>query len=1207
MWWHLPYNVLWIIGFIIILITSILNQKRTAFLEVRAGKEPRRRYLSERWLWYDVTIQCLILITFILIEGQFIYISSNWRTIANFNSNSTTDGFSTLINNIQSQIIGFSRQTDIIIWICGAILSALALFLLTVLPNRVMKGILISVTFHERDVQGIVKNSYQYFKHFIRALFAKDPVLIGGGITITVLFLFIPFLFEIANRAEALKSIVQADQVILALVVFVAWFSPVIMAALESDQTFGNYFTHRLANFLMSVQSHIVVIGYGSLGQRVVDRYVRELRTSSRSKTRRSKKSKSFETVVTPDIQLETLCTDMVIIDKDPLSLVYSATDPLLEQFGVVSSAESIYTSKDVNKNIIHPRERILVPTIIGEIREPFISSRVNLERARLVISTVPEGEGVRTVFDRAAKENIQAIICVSHSDQISYFTYRARHKPIVLVYPKHKMGNTLGHRLWATLLKIRATAKMLDGEWPKILIIGNNKSNRFMIESLWTYLPGNHHQKKRFVQKYFAFIVTTGDDFVQYPVLKQQDIVEAFDLYWPESMVTSGRYPEVFFKVPQATPLRLRARVINEVDTKALVDCLDDFRPHIVLINHNEVEQNSRLLLRCMRATERLKNRIKGFQMPVIMLSAARGDELEDLILGDAIRFYDALARMYEEKVVADHSYPGHARYDHYARKLIGETIIDALATPEEMIIGALHNFNPEPLHPYKPIIGTYYGLFGPDFYRRQTVKELIDKIFKTTIYFPELVYQNLLELQNRVFVTKMGFKTALRNCIQNGLTDLALQPRKADVHQLEVELTKKAKLSSKSREDIKKSPKIIEINSCLPNNAAALPEYMACLSGIEMNTPKWEEFTTYWINNTSHDVKEKNSSAFYLPSFQYVRHIKLDDPLSRAFALTGFAILTPVTEKSPLFNSQSSNNARKSLAVRIFANDGRNYAEPDIDPLESTLESPEDDLIKQRLENFEEPMPPGVPCVIDRVTRRDHEKHNTICEYKKVMFDTQPDGQPGKYACPGMNSCSIAAFQDYISASNNLRLEIGHGAQKLWHARNYSCCTQERVTHAVESDLPTPASSWARIFCCVYGTQKPGEIAEVLNALIFKHKLCNLKPKGELNEDWVIDIEYLEHKACQNSFFSLTRLLGQFTSIPFSQKDDKSKKKQPELPFPVHLIRILPIGGKKSSEQWYLYAKALQRWFAKVVNVNFKLYWLDKNRHPQSTPPKI
>lgn len=1079
---------------LIYLVFAALKTYRTAFKEILAGEKPRERKHPERLQWFDSMSFIFLLGAVIFIElwtlstigNNYIEFNPYQNPVHAFLQREMTPD-STIAAQFQA-----TNSTDpdekspeqikcemrVITWLACSILIALIFFLTACLGNRLVNNILVPVTFHERDVRGVVQKAYRYLWHFNLAILLKHPFLLIGGVLISFIFLSIPIILISIDRHDILNTLVQVDLLILVIVISFAWFSPMTLAVVRPDETFGEYFNQRLANHLMMVQGHIVLFGFGSLGKRVLNREI------SKMLNHKEEKKSRFLEVVTPDVRLELLSNHVVVIEKSPDDVIYSGMDNLLGSYGVVSTYNRTYKSKDPRGEIIHPEKRILVPTVIGMAKEPFISSRVNLERARLIISMVPDEESVQTIFDRANQSNVPSIISVSRSDQISYLTYRARHRRIVLVYPKHIQGVTLGNRLWAGMLKVRSIEGMKGDEWPRVLVVGNSKSNHFMMETLWTYLPGNREKKSDLIQKNFAFIVISSGELLGYPALKDKSNQAIFDMYWPKIFVTGGRFPEPEDQTIRVDELKLDTRMVNEADTMAFETCIRTQQPLLLVINHDEVEKTPLILLRCMRAIERLKMQdIKNFRLPLILLSSARGDEHESLVMGDSSRYYDALCKIHHEPLAEDNSYPQHSRYDHYNRELIGESISDSLSDAEEIIAGARRSF------------------------------------------------------------------------------------------------------SSRGEKQF------IEITGCLPNRPGSLANYLATLAGLKFVKKEWQDVKETWAAT----IEQAKTIQPHLPSFQYLRHIKLDDPQQHGFALTGYAALMPIAEDSFVLREPPE---KSNQVARVFANDGRNYVEKMLDPDETFTIAEKNDLLK-KLERIPEPRAPGVPDVINRLTRRtDRNKRNTVEEFKEVMLHPQEDGTSGKYACPGMNLCRIAAFQDYVAASNNLRLakESRPGAEKpdeLWHAKNYYCCKE--IDNTKDDEKPNPASSYARVFLCSSGPSTPGMIARVMNALFFKLEHTRLEATGNPEDDWLMNIDYFQHITCQNSYFTMNRLFGILEDKPTAEE-----AKEP-LVFPLHLIRIMPIGNIESAKHWFIYARALYHILNKHSGEKFRFYWLDGNRIPR------
>ena len=656
------------------LILSIIKLYKSAFRDIRAAETPQSRSHPNRWLWFDSLTLFAILMSIIFIELWFLGILGqnqfHWHPETVF----------VLPPGTETTVVFEMKKMA---WWCCATLTALVFFLWGCLGNRLMSTILIPVTFHERDVRGIVQKSYKYLRHFALALLLNHPFLVPGGLALTFIFLGTPIVFVSVDQYDLLNRLTEADQIILAIGVFFTWFSHLVISALNPDVTFAEYFNKRLASQLMMVQGHIVFLGFGSLGKRVVEREIGQMM--------RGNSSDYFIEVVTPDIRLETVCSHAVIVERRQEEVIYTGQNQTLGEYGVASTHRRIYKSRDPRGNIINPESRILVPVIIGEGNEASLPSRVNLERSRLIISMIPDEESVQAIFEQANRTNISTIMSVSRSDQISYLTYRARQRRIVLVYPKHNQGNTLGHKLWTAILKVRSIEKMKKSHWPKILIVGNNKANHYMIEHIWSSLPGSFQEKSKNIEENVAFLAVAPDQRIGYPVLKEKGNTEIFDLTWPQTFVTGGRFPDAAENVPEIDKLNSPTRIVNQADSISIESCIREHQPHILVIDHDEIEHSSLLLARCVRALERLKTRHpEHYSLPLILLSTSRGDERERLILGDASRYYDALCKMHNQSLSMDTSYPAHARYDHYTAELVGETITDSLSDAEEIIAGA-------------------------------------------------------------------------------------------------------------------------------------------------------------------------------------------------------------------------------------------------------------------------------------------------------------------------------------------------------------------------------------------------------------------------------------------------------------------------------------------------------------------------------------
>ncbi len=1187
-----------------VLSIGIYQLFRSAYRDIRAGKPPRERKYVERLLWFDSTLFMLIFLSLIVVELWAIAGTSNYLNTSralNFKKDPTYQFFMNYDSlyqerNTQSKkentpaqspdtggdIAGINgspiveRNMKLTAWFTGAVFSALVLFMWPFLVNRLMKGILIPVTFHERDIRGVVLKSYRYLWHFYTAMLLKHPFIMIGGMSLSFVFLLTPIIFVYAGRVDVLDTLTQPDHVILGIGVFLAWMSPLISAIVRPDETFAEYFNHRIVNHLLMVQGHVAIIGFGSLGKRVLDRDVRLMREKqSHQKTRMSQRRSLFQEIVTPDIRLEVLCINAIVVEQEPRDLVFSGENSLLGTFGVVSTCQETYKLRDTKGKAVRMEHRILVPALVGRAQNPFTFSRGNLERSNLLISTISDWEGVQNIFEEAYKQRLNAIISVSSSNQIFHFTHRARNRKIVLVYPRHNQGGTLGYRLWSAILKVRSLSNGRE-KWPNILVLGNNKANHFMLETLWTLLPVDPSQREAIIQKYFRFVVTIRGESEGHPMLRNAPNNPVFDTYWPTSFVAGSRMPYKKNMGNYPHNVHIQTRMINEVDVAALEDSLATHKPEIIIINHKNFESSSVFVVRCIQALERLRIKWGAKQpLPIILISTTRGNERERQILGDVSRYYDGICRFYNARIAGILDYPAHARYDHFVRELHGETVVDSLADASEIIAGARRSF------------------------ARDT----------------------------------------------DGL-----------------------KKRGKTGRDF------IEISACLPNRPAALANYLARLSRLKFAPVEWDTLRKYWQTGASGQVQE-----IMLPSFQYLRHSKLDDPDSNGFVITGYATIQPVRAGAPILNIPDDD---KSLLARIFANDGQQYVDQKVDPMEDYPKTLEREF-QGRLENIRKNVgdPPGVPEVIKRVAGRS-EYNKDVNEFIDVIKGSS-SGQSKNLGCPAMNLCRIATFQNFVVATNNLRFsKIGQNnlnsvpekkaaAGRLWNARNYACC-KDMLEDMTDMSDPAQNPLYARIFLCCSGEDRSGLLATVLNTLLFrrnptrqvtfrlsedifgkhqnrfsrKHrsaiKTACQKMNGALyttpdaflkefqeqldngalmeqyrdtllemaqqpEDNWRINIDYFSDISCQNAYFALNRLFGVFENEPaaakkFASNGEHGGIQQLRLPAeilnPINVIRVLPIGDMESARLWYEYMRALFQFINDLEPQKFKFYWFNEQR---------
>lgn len=975
-----------------------------------------------------------------------------------------------------------------------ALAGAFILFLFAVVPLRVLAFVLPPVWHDANDYNKRLQNANIYTGQFYWAVLAANPlVAITGGFA--VLFLIVmPIFLVMANQHEHLDKLVGPDQLIFVVTLVAAWISPIAVAGIQVDRTYGGYFNTRLSNLILGMRRHMIFLGYGDLGRRIVDRELNRLEKSGRINW--------YDEVVSPDLHVEKLCISFIIVERNADYFLFSATNDFLGTYGVVAAAEQPeqpgkYVPVPGSPFIRHtPLKHIFVPVVCGNATEPYTLSRVNLERASFLISMVSEDERIHDVFKRATEAGLQSVICVSRSDQIFYITHKAADYPVWLVYPKQNQGAALGQRLFAAVLKCRTQLRP-GRTMPYIMVVGSNKSSQFMLENLWLNWPGtNDDERVALFEKSIRFVPTTTVEHVTLPDPAANAPDTQFNRLWPSSYVFTARHHIFPGQSRSKADANIRTRIMLADESGTLERCCREFEPDIMVINDDSAEKSRMLLLRALNALERIKYIQPNFRLPLLLMGSARGDEEEKKAMGDAMRYYDGMRKLYEAPLTSSYPRLSSFRRKPLPRRLIGDSINDSVADTEEIIAG---------------------------------------------------IYENI---------------------------------------------------SSAKRGEA------FELNSCLPNNAGTLAVLTARLAGLNF---------TEAVDVTIVDDFERNGSAKILrPSFQYLRHIKLEVSEGYSFSFTGFAELQ--ADDLAELRVETEDMQRAAIAMRVFASDGRNY------------------LIKEAVKSDEAP---PVPELLRRIAGKG-DGPLTAPEFIDALHgSTIADGHQGtevrsEKMCPAMTICPIASYQSYILATN------GEAIHQFWQDRR----SDKHIAPAVEAapyyhcaKVPVHSKAlltekdkfplYARLFCCCHGKKNdPGLIAVALNTLVFQ-AVKDLRDRTErekkLHTDWVANIAYFKDLACQNRLFSLNRLFGTRSYTREILKDydhrfDEYERAMKNL-LPIRLLQIMPVGDDIVARQWFVYAVVLYNHLTRLVQQKYdghapqkyRFVWWDQNeqRHEESSLP--
>ncbi len=1029
-------------------------------------------------------------------------------------------------------------ESNLIAWACISLISTFLMLAFGGFSSRIMTAVLpVATQQSERLHLGpkeIILKADIYAKNFRDFLAGEYAFSVLGGFFGTLVYLGLPIVFHASQQFELITSSFNEDTAFFAVALIAAWLGPVIVALYKIDDTFGKYFNSAIANLIMDIRTHAVYVGYGDIGRRVVEKDIRLGFTLDRENT--------IRLLVTPDLLPMRVYHSAIVIDTSDKEFVYAAENDLLGRYGVVAVEDvggmRLKRLSRISRGLrkIFPslrrrfqyqyaeKKRILVPAIKGAIEEPFVSARANLERARLLVSTIPSHRDVNVIFNLARDEKIKAILCITRSDHMTSLTYRTSVRPVVLVYPTALQGAVFGRRLWAAALKMAhlRNFKIDTLGRPRIYIIGSNKLVHYMLENFWMSRNGKPKDKAQWIADRIINVhlqripphraasagTAMSPDHLEGPphgpfAPRAEDPKEftsdyLIKLHFPMRFGSGRRYPrnndvaELLQHIPQY--------IVHDFYPGIISDLFQKYAPDVILINTEDPERNMQLFMQILRALERMaahpsKNKSgteAQFNYPLILLSQLTHSKAEQIMLGDTSLFYKKTLALYYDQLFHDRVYPEPASWDREEQRLQGETIIDAKEDVEEMILGIERSL-------FRPLPGAR-GLF----------------------------------LQPRK--TYMEINTCTVN-IPGSLASLVAL------------LAGERYKASKYKEKLKALPSFQNLRAIMldPLNRVGL------ITGYMVLTPAEENNADEKIPPPQGEDAQENDSEKLFPP-----------PFIRMYAVDG--------------NRFSGINEEKQLQ-RAMEKFKKHPTAPGI--LRFLHKKFEEGHTSQAAE-----LPETAAYGSKSISENPFDHQITIEQFRNVLLDPDETNkkQPGPCACAGMSTCPIATYQDYVVATNEIHAKAGKDGDKtkipiIKEAPYYICVRHlpnslkdlaaKQAEQSEEKQLPS-----ARIMVCVRSEEdRPGRLAFVLNTLLLKKwKKMEEGPRfdNSKSKEWVFNIQHLTDQPCHNRLFNLNRAFG------FWEARNKRNDKAPQS-VEIQLVEILPLGTGDIAREWCTYAKTL------------------------------
>ncbi len=618
-------------------------------------------------------------------------------------------------------------EANLLAWACITLVNTFIILVFGGFSSRILTAVLpVALQQSERiyiHIKEIILKTDVYTRNFRSYLANEYAFGVIGGFVGSIIYLGIPIVLHASEQYEVLAFSFNEDTAFFAAALMAAWLGPILVALYKIDDTFGKHFNAAIADHIMDIKDHVVYVGYGDIGKRIVDRNVRRAYVFGREE--------NIKELVTPDLLVVRVFLAGIVLDTSDKDFIYAAENDLLGRYGVVA-VESVGGMRLKRLNLIaravnrichwlqrpplftskwqfSQEKRVLIPAIKGDIEEPFISARANLERARLLISTIPDHRDVNVVFNLVRNEKIKAILCVTRSDHMVYLTYRSSVRPVTLVYPVAIQGAVLGRQLWAAHLKMQRirslrsqgnAAKNHNDDAPRIYIIGTSKSNHYLLENFWMSCAGDSQKKADWIGKHIIHIRVERYDLAprllsETPPGPTQDKNDTPENNFPYIIKT--HLPTRFGSRRSARQqpvlvARISRYILHADHIGVIAPLFKALPPDIILINPQDPEWALQVLMTIIRILERQhgfarKDAQRRFPLIMSMLLSHSDEEKETF--GDTSLFYHNLLTLYGDHLAQDHTYPTLSRWDRQNERLLGETIIDAKQDVEENILG--------------------------------------------------------------------------------------------------------------------------------------------------------------------------------------------------------------------------------------------------------------------------------------------------------------------------------------------------------------------------------------------------------------------------------------------------------------------------------------------------------------------------------------
>ncbi|MBN2054265.1 hypothetical protein JW905_05050 [bacterium] len=441
------------------------------------------------------------------------------------------------------------------------------------------------------------------------------------------------------------------------------WVAPFIYGVLNIEKMLEEELQRSLTERVRRMSDHVIVLGYGNLGKKIVRQII------PKDDKKKEKKHRQFLSVGLTDVHptIITLITSktriievhntLVVVDRSHTRFQYYYQDSFFGGIGLLPIDDDGDTethdhhdevATTVTRTEKTPRYCI---GICGQIEDNALLGRINIASAALTIDAISGDFANELIVTNAHRYGNPTIVCLTSTLYLTAFYQPSMHKTdypglfpagpgtgdeklstrLFFLSPALARGRAMGLRIFAAYKAIHDNLDKYKKKHfreletrPNILIIGSGMDIHFAVEAIWGALP--RKERKAFIeQKIHLF---TNDEEHIGPNLVMQEKPTAVAGYPP----VDGYWPQIFDEDPRARDIKIHTYFGDIFFRLGLEHVLDDVNPALIFIMpSNDADLLLRLTSRTLIALKCIKRdaNTNFIYMPQVLLAAGNDSQM--------------------------------------------------------------------------------------------------------------------------------------------------------------------------------------------------------------------------------------------------------------------------------------------------------------------------------------------------------------------------------------------------------------------------------------------------------------------------------------------------------------------------------------------------------------------------------------------------